>query len=169
MSLSEESKRKRQRCPIQRAADDYRDNVLNARQEHEMKTKRHTRTYLLVMIVITAFGLPARTIQDQLPTWYVQYFGDYLWAMLLFFIFALILRNTSTFKVASATLLFTYMIEISQLFHSQWLDYLRSIKLFALILGFTFLWSDIAVYTLGIFTGALVEHFLLRYNSFHQT
>lgn len=134
-----------------------------------MQIKRHTRIYLMVMIVIIAFGLPARTIQDQLPAWYVQYFGDYLWAMLLFFIFALILRNTSTFKVACATLLFTYMIEISQLFHSQWLDYLRSIKLFALILGFTFLWSDIAVYTLGIFTGALVEHFLLRYNSFHQT
>ena len=114
------------------------------------------------MIVITAFGLPARTIQDQLPRWYVQYFGDYLWAMLLFFVFALILQNMSTFKVAIVTLLFTYIIEISQLFHPQWLDYLRSIKLFALVLGFTFLWSDIAAYTFGIFTGALVEYFLLR-------
>jgi hypothetical protein len=121
------------------------------------------------MIFVTAFGLPARTIPDQLPTWYVQYFGDYLWAMLLFFVFALILRNISTFKVAIATLLSTYIIEISQLFHPQWLDNLRSIKLFALVLGFTFLWSDIVAYTLGIFTGAFVEYFLLRYNSFHQT
>ena len=134
-----------------------------------MKIRRQTRIYLLIMIVITAFGLPARTIPDQLPTWYVQYFGDYLWAMLLFFVFALILRNMSTFKVAIATLLSTYIIEISQLFHPQWLDNLRSIKLFALVLGFTFLWSDIVAYTLGIFTGALVERFLLRYNSFHQT
>ena len=133
-----------------------------------MKIRRQTRIYLLIMIVITAFGLPARTIQDQLPRWYVQYFGDYLWAMLLFFVFALILRNMSTFKVAIVTLLFTYIIEISQLFHPQWLDYLRSVKLVALVLGFTFLWSDIAAYTLGIFTGALVERFLLRYSSFHQ-
>ena len=127
-----------------------------------MKTKRRTSTYLLIMVVITALGLPARIIQDQLPSWYVQYFGDYLWAMLLFFGFALILQNMSTFKVAIATLLFTYSIEISELFHPPWLDYLRSIKLFALVLGYTFLWTDIVAYTLGISTGALIEYFLLR-------
>ena len=131
-----------------------------------MKTRRHTRIYLLIMIVITAFGLPARTIENQLPTWYVQYFGDYLWAMLLFFVFALTFRDMSTFKVAITSLLFAYSIEVSQLFHPQWLDYLRSIKLFALVLGFTFLWSDIVAYTLGISTGVLVECFLLRNTSF---
>jgi hypothetical protein len=134
-----------------------------------MNTRRQTRIYLLIMAVITAFGLPARMIQGRLPAWYVQYFGDYLWAMLLFFIFALILHNMSTFKVAIITLLFTYGIEISQLFHPQWLEDLRSIKLFALILGFTFLWSDIVAYTLGISTGVLIEYFLLRKNSSHQT
>jgi hypothetical protein len=117
------------------------------------------------MVVITALGLPARMVQEQLPTWYTLYFGDYLWAMLLFFVFALTLQNMSTFKVAIVTLLFTYSIEISQLFHPQWLDALRSIKLFALVLGYGFLWSDIAAYTLGISTAALVEHFLLRNSS----
>jgi hypothetical protein len=114
------------------------------------------------MVVITIFGLPARTIADQLPTWYVQYLGDYLWAMLLFFLFALILRSMSTFKVSVIAVGFTYGIEISQLFHPVWLDDLRSIKLLALILGFTFLWSDIAAYTLGISTAALIEWFLSR-------
>jgi len=112
--------------------------------------------------MITALGLPARIIQHQLPAWYTLYFGDYLWAMLLFFIFALTLQNMSTFKVAITTLLFAYIIEISQFFHPQWLDYLRSIKLFALVLGYSFLWSDIAAYTLGISTGVLIERFLLR-------
>jgi hypothetical protein len=127
-----------------------------------MKTKRHFPIYLLVMILITAFGLPARLVSSQLPTWYVLYFGDYLWAMLVFFIVALLLRNLSTLKVAIIALLFAYIIEISQLFHPAWLDYLRSIKIFALVLGSGFLWSDIAAYTLGISTGAIVEHFLLR-------
>lgn len=113
------------------------------------------------MAVVVVFGLPARMFQDQLPAWYTLYFGDYLWAMLLFFIFALTLRTKSTFKVAVITLLFTYLIETSQLFHPGWLEYLRSIKLFALVLGHGFLWSDIAAYTLGIFTGALLEYFLL--------
>jgi hypothetical protein len=126
-----------------------------------MNTRRDLRIYLLIMAVIIAFGLPARIIHGQLPTWYTLYFGDYLWAMLLFFLFALTLRTMSTFKVAVITLLFTYLIEISQLFHPGWLEYLRSIKLFALVLGYGFLWSDIAAYTLGIFTGALLEYFLL--------
>jgi hypothetical protein len=129
-----------------------------------MKTGRPARIYLLIMVVIIAFGLPARMIQDQLPTWYVMYFGDYLWAMLLFFVFALTLQTISTLKVAVVTLVFTYFIEISQLFHPNWLEYLRSIKLFALVLGYSFLWSDIAAYTFGIATGALLEYSLLRNN-----
>lgn len=112
------------------------------------------------MALIVAFGLPARMIQDRLPAWYVQYFGDYLWAMLLFFVFALMLQNKSTVQTAIITLLFAYGIEISQLFHPAWLETLRSFKVFALILGYTFLWSDIAAYTLGIFSGALVEYLI---------
>ena len=134
-----------------------------------MTTKRPIRIYVPIMLVITALGLPARMIQDQLPAWYAQYFGDYLWAMLLFFIFALILRKMGTLKVAAVTLFFTYGIEVSQLFHPQWLETLRSIKVFALILGYGFLWSDIVAYTLGISTGALVEHFLLRNTLRRQT
>lgn len=75
---------------------------------HTMKTKRNTRIYLLTMVLITAFGLPALTIQDRLPTWYVQYFGDYLRATLLFFGFTLVLQNMNTFKVAIVNLLFTW-------------------------------------------------------------
>ena len=127
---------------------------------------RHLRIYLLIMLVITAFGLPARMIQDRLPGWYVQYFGDYLWAMLVFFVFALALQRISTLKVAILTLLFTYFIELAQLFHPPWLEYLRSIKVLALILGFTFLWSDITAYTLGILTGALIDYLLIRNSSF---
>jgi hypothetical protein len=138
-------------------------------QEHEMKTRRPTKIYLLIMVLIMSLGLPARMIQDRLPSWYVQYFGDYLWAMLLFFGFALIFQKLSTFKVAIATLLFTYCIEVSELFHPQWLDYLRSIKIFALVLGYTFLWSDLVAYTLGVSTGALIEYFLLRRISLHQS
>ncbi len=100
-----------------------------------MTTRRNARIYWLMMLVIVALGLPSRTMQAQLPLWYVQYFGDYLWAMLIFLGFALILQKSGTLQVAMVTLAFTYCIEISQLFHPPWLEYLRSIKLFALLLG----------------------------------
>jgi hypothetical protein len=117
------------------------------------------------MVLLIGFGVPARIVPAQLPSWYVLYFGDYLWAMLLFFLFALTLRNMGTFKVAIITLSFTYIIEISQLFHPQWLDDLRGVWVLALLLGHDFLWSDIVAYTLGISTGALVESLLLRRNA----
>jgi hypothetical protein len=124
-----------------------------------MKTKRNFPFYLTMMTAIMALGLPARLIQDRLPAWYTLYFGDYLWAMLLFFMFALMLRNTGTFKVAVITLSFTYLVEISQLFQPGWLEYLRSIKLFALVLGYGFLWSDIIAYTFGVLTAASMDRF----------
>ena len=130
-----------------------------------MNQKRPTRIYLLIMVLLIGFGVPARIVPDQLPSWYVLYFGDYLWAMLLFFLFALTLRNMGTFNVAITTLPFTYIIEISQLFHPQWLDNLRGVWVLALLLGHDFLWSDIVAYTLGISTGALVESVLLRRNA----
>ncbi len=134
-----------------------------------MNTRRNARIYWLMMLVIIALGLPSRTMQAHLPSWYVQYFGDYLWAMLLFFGFALILQKSNTLQVAMTTLVFTYCIEISQLFHPPWLEYLRSIKLFALLLGYNFLWADLVTYALGIFTGALIEHLRLQIVSFRPT
>lgn len=128
-----------------------------------MIIKRPVPTYLLIMALLVAIGLPARSaFAEKLPYWYTQYFGDYLWAMMLFFGFALILRKMGTLKVAIVTILFTYIIEITQLFHPQWLEDIRNIKIFGLILGYGFLWSDIVAYTLGISTGALIERFLLQ-------
>ncbi len=131
-----------------------------------MNEKRHPGIYLPIMAVLIALGLPARVISTSLPAWYVLYFGDYLWAMLLFFGFALVFQKMSPLKVGGVTLLFTYAIEISQLFHPQWLQNFRSMPLFGLILGYGFLWSDILAYTLGIASGVLIEYFFIRHIPF---
>jgi hypothetical protein len=129
-----------------------------------MHHQRPVSTYLLIMALLVTIGLPARSaFAEKLPFWYTQYFGDYLWSTMLFFGFALILQKTSTRKVAGITILFTYIIETTQLFHPQWLEDIRSIKIFGLILGYGFLWSDIIAYTLGISTGAWIEKFLLQH------
>jgi hypothetical protein len=127
-----------------------------------MKSARPIGIYLLIMALLIALGLPSRIIPKSLPSWYVQYFGDYLWAMLIFFGIGLVRPRWVTRKVFTAAILFTYVIEFSQLFHPPWLEYLRSIKLCALVLGYGFLWSDLIAYTLGISTGAMIEWFILR-------
>ncbi len=112
---------------------------------------------------LIAIGLPSRLIPAaHLPRWHVLYCGDYLWAMLIFFGLALCWKGAGTFKVVVTTLLLTYFIEFTQLFHPPWLEQLRSIKICALVIGYDYSWSDLVAYTLGISTGCLIEWAMLR-------
>jgi hypothetical protein len=122
--------------------------------------KRNLPIYIPLISLIITLGLPARLLPHFLPHWYILYFGDFLWAMLVFFLYGLLFRRTtkSTFCIA---LLTAYLIEVSQLFHPAWLEYLRSIRLLALVLGFGFLWSDLIAYTLGISLAAGIDRLIL--------
>ena len=96
---------------------------------------------------------------EQLPEWYTLYFGDFLWAMLVYFLIAVSfgLENKLAFAFAIIT---TYLIEISQLFHPGWLDALRFYRIVGLVIGYGFLWSDIIAYTLGISVGVLMDVYI---------
>ena len=122
----------------------------------QTQLRRSLLKYLPLAVLIIALGLPARLAPELLPPWYVAYAGDFLWAMLLYFVCALILRRSTqqTFLVA---LVIAFFIEISQLFHPPWLERLRSVRPLAFVLGFSFLWSDIIAYTLGIILAAVID------------
>jgi Protein of unknown function (DUF2809) len=128
-----------------------------------MNNHRPAGLYLLIMALLVGCGLPSRMIPAELlPRWYVLYFGDFLWAMLIFFGLALALRKVGTLGVVMLALSFTYVIEVTQLFHPPWLEYLRTIKLCALVIGYDFSWTDLVAYTLGIGTGGFMEWVILR-------
>ena len=126
-----------------------------------MPTKRSRRRYLIAIAVLFLFGLPARLVPQFLPDFYVNYVGDGLWAMAIFFMLGLVFPTASTRRLVIATLAITYAIEISELYQADWINQFRSIKLIGLILGYTFLWSDLIMYTIGITVGALLEYFVL--------
>ena len=126
-----------------------------------MPTKRRRWVYLLAIAVLFLLGLPSRLIPQYLPDFYVNYVGDGLWAMAIFFMLGFVFRSPSTRRLVIVSLAITYAIEFSELYQADWINQLRSIKLIGLILGFTFLWSDLAMYTIGITVGALLEHFVL--------
>ena len=119
------------------------------------------------MVLLIVFGLPARMLQINYRCGMSNILVTICGPCLLFFGFGLALPM-STFKVAMFTLFFTYSIEISQLYHPQWLEYLRSIKLFGLVLGYGFLCSDLLAYTLGISTGALIDIFNYEISHFSK-
>src|SRR3954464_6144190 len=52
---------------------------------------------------------------------------------------------------------FSVLIEVSQLYHAPWLDSIRHTTLGGLILGYGFLWGDLACYAVGIGLGVVIE------------
>lgn len=81
---------------------------------------------------------------------------------MVFFGFGFWFIRWSTNRVALTALLFSYAIEISQIYHAPWIDAVRHTRPGGLVLGYVFLWSDIACYTVGVSLGWLVEKLLLR-------
>jgi hypothetical protein len=48
------------------------------------------------------------------------------------------------------------------LYHAPWIDSIRGTTLGGLILGYGYLWSDLACYAVGVGLGALMEGALIR-------
>ena len=119
--------------------------------------KRNRLFYFLAGCVVVPFGLASRRYAALLPEFLAEYAGDTLWAVMAFLGFGFIFRRWSILRVSATALLFSYAVEISQLYHAPWIDTVRRTWLGGLILGFGFLWSDILCYTVGVMLGAAVE------------
>jgi hypothetical protein len=126
-------------------------------------TKRNAFTYFFLVITVMILGLSTRRFSIYFPNWINLYLGDALWALMIFFLFGLLFRTRSTRWVTAGALLFSFSIEISQLYHAQWIDLLRKTRIGGLVLGYGFLWSDLLSYTVGIGVGLLIERLIFLY------
>ena len=121
---------------------------------------RNRIIYGLLTIATIGAGLASRLFFSDI-LFVKTYVGDALWALMVFFGFGFTFTRWATKTVILAAFVFSVSIEISQLYHAPWLDNLRATRAGSLILGFTFVWSDLLCYTTGIAAGALIETFLL--------
>lgn len=117
----------------------------------------------MIVVVVVSLGLSVRKMTAYLPDTVNIYLGDILWALMVYMLIRLVSFRFSIKTVAVLGLSFCFLIETSQLYHSEWIDNIRNTTLGALVLGFGFLWSDLLAYSLGILTGVLVDYYL--YNS----
>ncbi|NUC18093.1 DUF2809 domain-containing protein [Bacillus mycoides] len=126
-----------------------------------MNTKRNRLLYVMFTIVVIILGLSSRKFVFVLPDLLNDYLGDALWALMIFTGFGFLFPKIETSKLAFISLIFCYGIEISQLYHAEWIDSIRATTLGGLVLGYGFLWSDLVAYTIGVGVGMLGE-FMLR-------
>jgi len=122
-----------------------------------MNTKRNRVVYALFTIVVIILGLSSRKFAFALPHLLNDYLGDALWALMIFTGFGFLFPKTETKKLAFISLMFCYGIEVSQLYHAEWIDSIRATTLGGLVLGYGFLWSDVVAYTIGVGVGILCE------------
>lgn len=123
-----------------------------------MKYKRNRPFYLIMIFIVICLGLLSRKMTAYIPDIIDLYLGDSLWALMIYLIMGMIFRNWTTKRVALISILFCFSIEFSQLYHSNWIDMIRSTALGGLILGYGFLWRDLVAYLLGIGFGIVIDY-----------
>ncbi|TXR98487.1 DUF2809 domain-containing protein [Bacillus sp. SH7-1] len=126
-----------------------------------MNTERNRLLYALFTIVVIILGLSSRKLAFALPALLNDYLGDALWALMIFTGFGFLFPKIETKKLVFISLMFCYGIEVSQLYHAEWIDSVRATTLGGLVLGYGFLWSDLVAYTIGVGVGIFFE-FMLR-------
>ena len=131
-------------------------NIINVKQN------RNRLLYFALIIVVIILGLSTRKYPQVYLSFFAKYGGDTLWALTVFLGIGFVFNKFSILKVAILSLIFAYSIEISQLYHAEWIDAIRNTKIGALVLGFDFLWSDIICYTAGVFIGTFFEIFMQK-------
>jgi hypothetical protein len=125
-------------------------------------TVRNRVLYVALACLVVALGLATRRYTDLLPPVVVRYAGDTLWATLVFLALGCFAPRWSSLRIGAVALLVSYSVEVSQLYHAPWIDAIRRTQLGGLTLGFGFLWSDLACYTVGIGLGLVVDRGLQK-------
>ena len=132
-----------------------------------MTPPRSRIAYAVALILVIAAGLASRRFAHALPAFVADYAGDTLWAAMVFVGLGLLFPRQPTRTLALAALALAYADEISQLYHAPWIDAIRRTTPGALVLGWGFLWSDLACYTVGVALAAGLE--AAGYGSFSNT
>jgi hypothetical protein len=113
--------------------------------------------WFIVIYITIAFGLASRHFK-VIPL----FVGDILWATMVYFIVRFLFINKPIKFIAIASLLFSYAIEILQVYKAPWIDSIRPTLFGRLVLGSTFNWGDMLSYTIGVGLGVLVDYCTIK-------
>jgi hypothetical protein len=121
--------------------------------------------FLALAAAAVGLGLATRAFRGVLPDVIGAYAGDVLWAAMVYLLIAAAWSRAPIQRVAAGAAVFSLAIELSQLYHAPWIDAVRQTRIGGLVLGFGFLWSDLACYVAGIALAAALDLRLSRASS----
>jgi len=114
--------------------------------------KNNRLSYFILILSTIGLGVLSRNIEG-VPT----FFGDTLYAVMVFFGIRLILKKQSQLKTVLLAFVFCYCIEFFQLYKADWIVAIRRTTLGHYALGQGFLWSDLFFYSIGVIIAYLID------------
>lgn len=117
--------------------------------------------YFFAVMLTTLAGLSSRKYSQFLPAFLAENAGDALWAMMVYFGFRFLLMRNSILVSLILSVLFSFGIEFSQLYQSDWINQIRGTLIGGLILGKGYLTADLIRYTAGIGLACLLDFVLV--------
>ncbi len=126
-----------------------------------MQAIRRRLPFLCALLILCAAGLFVRSRHAVSPSFFTAYFPDAAWTMAVYCGFGLLFCRDARLHFPLA-LGVSFLVELSQLWHTPFLEALRSTTLGGLVLGYGFLWSDLVCYTVGALLCAAAETILRK-------
>ncbi len=108
---------------------------------------------LISIVIIIPIGFYSKFYYGPGRNWVNNSLGGIFYEIFWILIFGLLFPRTKTFLLATAVFILTSLLEILQLWHPPFLEFLRSFFLGRTILGNCFVWSDFIYYLLGCLIG----------------
>lgn len=118
------------------------------------KSKR-VRWTLISILIIVPLGIYSKFYSGQAENWVNNSLGGVLYVIFWCLLAFLFLSNTKPWKIAATVFIITCFLEFLQLWHSTFLEFLRSNFIGRTILGTTFTWNDFPYYLVGCGIGWL--------------
>lgn len=108
--------------------------------------------YAGATLLTIACGLGSRQ-WVALPSWV----GDLLWATMVFFVVSILGPDLDRRSRAAIALTVSWLVELTQLVHADWIDRVRATTVGHLVLGQGFDWADLVAYAAGVGFAVLVD------------
>jgi hypothetical protein len=125
-------------------------------------TARRRIVYAPLLLIIPLLGLGSRSGATWLPEFIADYAGDTLWATMLYLTIVFIAPRLTITAAAVLAMLGSIGVEVLQLYHAPWIDAVRSTRIGGLMLGYTFVWSDLLCYAIGVTIGVIIDQVVQR-------
>ena len=130
--------------------------------ENHFHKARNRLVLSVLTIAVILLGLGVRRYGSGLPFTFAKSAGDALWTVAVYLLLAIGLPRCPAWKLGLHALVFSFVVEFSQIYHAPWIDAIRRTLPGRLILGSVFEWMDLLRYTAGAGMTVACDRALLR-------